>query len=97
MANEWHTSHEKVALHAPYIPRYNCKIRRTPPPPLAPTHPTHPLSNVEGDGRPFSEWLDAYAEFVLLRLQSFSPELGELAAIDAETPHEKASRSLEKV
>ncbi|CAM9836791.1 unnamed protein product [Ectocarpus sp. 12 AP-2014] len=54
------------------------------------------ISNVDDDGRPFSEWLDAYAEFVLLRLQSFSPELGELAAIDAETPHEKASRSLEK-
>ena len=52
--------------------------------------------NVDGNGGPFSEWLDAYAEFALLRMQFFSPDLAELAAVDAETPHEDASRSLEK-
>lgn len=53
--------------------------------------------NVDEEGRRYSEWLDDYAEFALLRLQSFAPELSELAAVHGETPHEEASRSLEKV
>lgn len=52
---------------------------------------------VDEDGQPYSAWLDKYAEFALLRLQSFSPDLSELASVDAETTHEDASRSLEKV
>lgn len=52
---------------------------------------------MDEEGRRYSEWLDDYAEFALLRLQSFAPDLSELAAVHAETPHEDASRSLEKV
>lgn len=55
------------------------------------------VRNVDEEGRRYSEWLDDYADFALLRLQSFAPELSELAAVHAETPHEEASRSLEKV
>ncbi|CAM9489398.1 unnamed protein product [Hapterophycus canaliculatus] len=55
------------------------------------------IRNVDQDAACYSEWLDAYADFALLRLQSFAPDLSELAAVDAETPHEEASRSLEKV
>lgn len=55
------------------------------------------IRNVDEEGRSFSEWLDDYADFALLRLQSFSPELSELAAVHAETSHEEASRSLDKV
>lgn len=53
---------------------------------------------MDEEGHAFAEWLDSYAEFVLLRLQSLSPDLSELAAIGSETIHEEASsRSLEKV
>ncbi|CAN0086697.1 unnamed protein product, partial [Scytosiphon promiscuus] len=52
--------------------------------------------NVDEEGTLYAEWLDAYADFALLRLQSFAPDLSELAAIDAETPHEDASKALEK-
>ena len=52
---------------------------------------------MDSEGQSHAEWLDSYAEFVLLRLQSFSPDLSDLAAVDSETSLEDASRSLEKV
>lgn len=53
--------------------------------------------NVDRDGEPYSDWMDSYADFVLLRLQSFAPDMSELASVDAETSHQEVSRSLQKV
>lgn len=53
--------------------------------------------NVNEEGKVYSAWLDKYAEYALLRLQVFSPDLAELAAVCAETSHAEASSALEKV